>query len=362
MYLPWVTVPPGPIGDLRNQPLHQPYNRCSRWPVAWETRCARSPDKRTPPNCLREIERSQIRIVDSALRHGPVGTIPESSASAVDSLDTCRPAAHDRTLPYHSNLWVGNSNLIIVNNGMAITNRETPHRPGPHPHRATRTSFEPHVIVIHRIKFILLTTGHCDQLYSSTTEFMYRKILSTADRDQVESQEVPSHNIMDGTSVSHTVLRTTPLDQNHPQLATRPVGRSVIWSYSVDDQPDEEAVMQISGTGHWFLEGWIGDHAVDFLVDSGSAVTAVSCLFYKTLMEAGAPVGELRPTARKLRGANGSQIDILECSSCVVSFLGLHTHWTSSMDCCLRRVACPIRYTTGTLHSACDEPTVPFIL
>ena len=174
--MPWVTVPPGPIGDLRNQPLHQPYNRCSRWPVAWETRCARSPDKRMPPNCLREIERSQIRIVDSALRHGPVGTIPESSASAVDSLDTCRPAAHDRTLPYHSNLWVGNSNLIIVNNGMAITNRETPHRPGPHPHQSTRTSFEPHVIVIHHIKFILLTTGHCDQLYSSTTEFMYRKM------------------------------------------------------------------------------------------------------------------------------------------------------------------------------------------
>ena len=31
--------------------------------------------------------------------------------------------------------------------------------------------------------------------------------------------------------------------------------------------------MQISGTGHWFLEGWISDHAVDFLVDPGSALT-----------------------------------------------------------------------------------------
>ena len=61
--------------------------------------------------------------------------------------------------------------------------------------------------------------------------------MSTADRDQVKSQEVPSHNIMDGTSVPHTVLRATPLDQNHPQPATRPVDRSVIWSHSVDDQP-----------------------------------------------------------------------------------------------------------------------------
>ena len=121
------------------------------------------------PDHLKEIDRSQIRIVDSALTHGPVGTIPESSASAVDSLDTCRPAAHDRTCPYHSSLWVGNSNLIIVNNGMSITNRETPHGPGPHPHRSTHTSFEPHVIIIHRIELILLTARHCDQLYSSVT-------------------------------------------------------------------------------------------------------------------------------------------------------------------------------------------------
>ena len=91
----------------------------------------------------------------------------------------------------------------------------------------------------------------------------------------------------------------------------------------MDDQPEEE----ISGSGHWFLEGWIGDHAVDFLVNSGSAVTAVSGTFYKLLMGTGAPVGELRPTTRRLRGANGSQIDTLGCSFCVVSFLGLRTEF-----------------------------------
>ena len=36
-----------------------------------------------------------------------------------------------------------------------------------------------------------------------------------------------------------------------------------------------DPVMQILGTGHWFLEGWIGDHSVEFLVDSGSSVTAM---------------------------------------------------------------------------------------
>ena len=108
---------------------------------------------------------------------------------------------------------------------------------------------------------------------------------------------------------------------------TRPAGRSVDWSVTVDDQPTEEAILQISGAGHWFLEGWIGDHAVDFLVDSGSAVTALSCKFYQTLLSAGAPVGVLQPTDRKLRGANGSPIAMLGCSSCMVSFLGLRTEF-----------------------------------
>ena len=48
---------------------------------------------------------------------------------------------------------------------------------------------------------------------------------------------------------------------------------------------------------------------------------------FNTLSEAGAPVGVLRPTARRLRGANGSQIDISGCSSCMVSFLGLRTEF-----------------------------------
>ena len=106
-----------------------------------------------------------------------------------------------------------------------------------------------------------------------------------------------------------------------------PVGKSVVWSESVDDQQTEENIMQISGTGHWFLEGWIGDHAVDFLVDSGSAMTAISRPFFNRFREAGAPVGVLRPTTMKLRGANGSQIEISGCSYCVVSFLGLRTEF-----------------------------------
>ena len=49
----------------------------------------------------------------------------------------------------------------------------------------------------------------------------------------------------------------------------------------------EDPVMQISGTGHWFLEGWIGDHSVEFLVDSGSSVTPMSDICYRNLVHAG---------------------------------------------------------------------------
>ena len=113
----------------------------------------------------------------SALRHGPVGTILESSASVVVSLDTCGHDAHNRTRLCRTNLWVGNSNPIIVNNGMAITNRETPHRPGPHPRRSTFASFQPHAIIMHHIKITPLTTGYVDQHYSPTAECMYRNML-----------------------------------------------------------------------------------------------------------------------------------------------------------------------------------------
>ena len=114
---------------------------------------------------------------------------------------------------------------------------------------------------------------------------------------------------------------------DRPRPATRSSGLSVDWADAMDDQLMDEAVLQISGAGHWFLEGWIGDHSVDFLVDSGSAVTALSCSFYQTLVRAGATVGALQATPRKLRGANGSPIEILGCSSCVVSFLGLQTEF-----------------------------------
>ena len=83
---------------------------------------------------------------------------------------------------------------------------------------------------------------------------------------------------------------------------------------SLMDRPDspytdhvDDSVLQISGAGHWFLDGWIGDHSVEFLVDSGSSVTAMSYSLYQTLVQTGAPVGALGYTSRTLCGANGTR-------------------------------------------------------
>ena len=105
-------------------------------------------------------------------------------------------------------------------------------------------------------------------------------------------------------------------------------GRPVVPSSGYEDSVRyEDPVMQISGAGHWFLEGWIGDHSVEFLVDSGSSVTAMSDNFYQNLVCAGAPLGALQVTARTLRSANGTGIEVMGCSRCSVSFLGLQTEF-----------------------------------
>ena len=97
--------------------------------------------------------------------------------------------------------------------------------------------------------------------------------------------------------------------------------------FSAHEEEELGDVMHISGAGHWFLEGWIGDHSVEFLVDSGSSVTAISDVLYGNLLQAGAPMGALQVTARMLRSANGTGIEVLGCSRCSVSFLGLRTEF-----------------------------------
>ena len=111
------------------------------------------------------------------------------------------------------------------------------------------------------------------------------------------------------------------------QVETTQTGPPLSRPETVNDDHVDDAVLQISGAGHWFLEGWIGDYSVEFLVDSGSSVTAMSDSLYQTLVYAGTPVGALVCTSRTLRGANGTGIGVSGCSHCVVSFMGLLTEF-----------------------------------
>ena len=274
----------GIIGDLRTCPRHPAYNRCSHWRVTWDMRCARSPDNQMPSVDLRGIALSLTRIADSILKHVPAGTTRGSSASVVESLVICRPAAQHRTLPSPSNRRAGTCNLITGHSATETTIRETLRRLGPHPHWSIGTSFDPLVILMHHIDLIHSVTGYQYNTYSSTNEVMYRNMRII--------HGLAKYGITGG--------------------AFTWIGPS---RWTISKLMKISCKYRVRVTGSWR----------DGLVDSGSAVNAVSQSFYKTLVEAGAPVGDLQTMVRRLCGANGSQIDISGCSSCVVSFLGLRT-------------------------------------
>ena len=156
--------------------------------------------------------------------------------------------------------------------------------------------------------------------------------ISATDGDDAEQTSIQIRRVS-------TVTDSLPVEDDVEQFSAHGEEELTETEFSQEGQPIiplpecedplqyEDAVMHISGTGHWFLEGWIGDHSVEFLVDSGSSVTAISDTLYRDLVQAGAPVGALQITARTLRSANGTGIEVLGCSRCSVSFLGLRTEF-----------------------------------
>ena len=131
-----------------------------------------------------------------------------------------------------------------------------------------------------------------------------------------------------GTSIVRTTDSSAISDRrDNRQVENTQTGPPLNHPEPVIDDHVDDAVLQILGAGHWFLEGWIGDHSVEFLVDSASSVTAMSDSLYQILVYAGAPVGTLGCISRTLCGANGTGIRVSGCSNCVVSFMGLLTEF-----------------------------------
>ena len=56
----------------------------------------------------------------------------------------------------------------------------------------------------------------------------------------------------------------------------------------------------------WYLAGWIGDSPMDFLVDPGAVVSAISLQSYEKLMESNAIITPMRAMQLELEAANKS--------------------------------------------------------
>ena len=94
------------------------------------------------------------------------------------------------------------------------------------------------------------------------------------DQDVTASTSASFIRTTDSSSTHHREVNHES-DQPSTNLQMDRTGLQVDHSDIAHTEQEDDLVMQISGTGHWFLEGWIGDHSVEFLVDSGSSVTAM---------------------------------------------------------------------------------------
>ena len=107
-------------------------------------RCALSADRQMPHDSNLEVDHLLIRTGDFVPNHGLDAITLRAGASVVDSLDTCNHVVHVRTHPYRLSQPVGSFSQMDTNREMAKIKRETPLRPGPHPHRSVRASLDPH--------------------------------------------------------------------------------------------------------------------------------------------------------------------------------------------------------------------------
>ena len=142
--LQWATVPHGQTGDHQRRPEYPHSNRCLLWLGGWGTRCDLSTDRQMLRDSSLEVDHLSTRIGGFVPSHGLDATILNLSVSVVDSLDTCSHVVQTQTHPYRLNQLAGSFSLRETNGETEEIRRETPLRPGPHPHRSTCASFDPH--------------------------------------------------------------------------------------------------------------------------------------------------------------------------------------------------------------------------
>ena len=244
MSLLWVTVQHG-IEDLRTRPRHPDYIRCLRWRATWDTRCARSPDTQMPSVDLRGIAlppdqnhgfrppartgRDYSRI--KCFSCGEFGHMQSRCQRPDSSLPFKPPGWHlqsDNQPPRDGNNSQGNSpidrdithtGLYMLHSAPLSSSYIT----------STSTAQSKDIVIIHTHPQSKTCTETC-------ASFM--------DRQDMESEEVFSQDAEEQRSSADMDQDT---DRSHTTI--RPVGRSVDWSVSVDNQQSDEDIKQISGDG-----------------------------------------------------------------------------------------------------------------
>ena len=289
---PWWTDSSGTHGGRRNHLCLRIYSRCSPSHVEWAMRCDRLLAVWMPLDRHRVLSRPRIRNI---AHHSARATIPGPNVLAVVSWDTHKFAAPNRTRLFHSGRTGGLTGQMDHSDVMEDPHRETKYRPGPNPHWPVCHRFGPRFIINRHPRYSPDNSFTSTQCGGSTTD------LITGHSVQLPTRVADIQTSATGGEITERILiqvrrgsaktESPPVDEDTEQSPVRDGEELTGTDFSLGVQPAvtstryedplryEDPVMQISGTGHWFLEGWIGDHSVDFLVDSGSSVTAMSDTF-----------------------------------------------------------------------------------
>ena len=129
--------------------------------------------------------------------------------------------------------------------------------------------------------------------------------------EEIEAQHaVHFEDARDRSDAGSLITQATPVEfQNTPRLTRFRRGFRAV-------QPRES----------WYLAGWIKDSPIDFLVDPGAVVSAISLQCYEKLVDAGAIHTSLKTMQMELEAANKSDMTVHGMCSLELSVHGLIIH------------------------------------
>ena len=114
-------------------------------------------------------------------------------------------------------------------------------------------------------------------------------------------------------------------------------------------------VAKIQPRESWYLAGWIGDSPMDFLVDPGAVVSAISLQSYEKLMDSNAKLTPMRAIHMELEAANKSNMSVHGMCSLELCVHGL----IISIDALVVDLNC---HTILGMDILGDASKLPFIL